>query len=342
MSLNDSNKKSKKSSAWLILFTIPLFVIINKVDWEQLELFDSVNSIRSFIYNQQFYNDIKLIVDQYINFDKEIGVVKKELPKSEHLSEMSHLYQKKLANITYQNWKSSSKRSRYQNFYEEVLIKKLRSEYAAEQKLPTGAKLVTIPLLTNDIAQIDGLISKQEWDNSLNLKTTPLTDATQIYIYADNKWLYLAADVPKDVTAKGFDQFRFYYHINLIPEIKNERIHVRGSRNNERIQKLSGYRQTTIKWSGKQATSKNERWKKYNISDGSIYKNARGASTVRQHRQYEAKILLEEVGIHKGVPFTAYAIVETDPLRNSAGKFKKRQYLGRFANKKNPQWFIIR
>ncbi|MFK5892389.1 MAG: hypothetical protein QM504_04110 [Pseudomonadota bacterium] len=59
------------------------------------------------------------------------------------------------------------------------------------------------------------------------------------------------------------------------------------------------------------------------------------------HHHYEAKKLLTEAGIRPRVAFTAYAVIETDPLRKN-GKFKKRLYPGHLGNKNKPQWFIIR
>jgi hypothetical protein len=59
------------------------------------------------------------------------------------------------------------------------------------------------------------------------------------------------------------------------------------------------------------------------------------------HRQYEAAIHLGEAGLHRGVPFTLYLEVETDPLKNEQGKILERQYLGELGNENNPQWMVF-
>lgn len=58
------------------------------------------------------------------------------------------------------------------------------------------------------------------------------------------------------------------------------------------------------------------------------------------HRQYEAAIHLGEAGLHSGIPFTFYAEIETDPLKNQQGKFVERRYLGQLGSRENPQWLM--
>jgi len=341
--INNATTKPKTNLFKILIFFIALLIIANAVKWDKLIISDSINAI---IQEQYFFQQIKRTLGKYFSLDKhsEITISPKKspkLPEAENMTDMHKLYQKKLANTDYQSWKSSARKStKLQAFPEEFLIKKLRSQYAARQILPKNEKAITIPLIKESKPHIDGIIKPSEWKQGLILKTKKLADSSSVYMQADNKWLYLAADVPKDTTAKGFDQFRFYFHINLIPEIINERIHVRGGKHNN-IQRIGGYRQTNVRWNGKPAINKSERWKKYNISDPYIYQNAKGASSIHTHRQYEVKILLTEAGIHPGSVFAAYAIIETDPLRKENGKFKKRQYLGKLASRKKPQWFII-
>ena len=59
------------------------------------------------------------------------------------------------------------------------------------------------------------------------------------------------------------------------------------------------------------------------------------------HRQYEAAVLLAEAGLHAGVPFTLFAEIETDPLKDEDGKFVERQYLGELGTQDNPRWIVI-
>jgi|GEM_PF-1030970 len=263
----------------------------------------------------------------------------KAMPASQ--STMQKIYQKKLANYDYQDWKSLAGLPKgFQDFPEEIDIKKLRSQYASKQIVPDHETAYIIPRIDTNTPLIDGKISGKEWQQALKLDMLPLINETRLYLIADKQWLYIAADVPQERTKKGFDQLRFSYHVNLIPEIKNERIHVGGY--GLKARKLGGIRQTTIRWFGDAPENHEQRWKKYKISDWQIYQHAKGASYLEEWRQYEAKILLEEVGLHTGIAFAAYAVVETDPLRKPNGKFKKRQYLGRLGEQKTPIWLIIK
>ncbi|MDP3589643.1 MAG: hypothetical protein Q8R54_03795, partial [Methylobacter sp.] len=136
---------------------------------------------------------------------------------------------------------------------------------------------------------------------------------------------------------KGFDQFRFYIHVDIDPAIRNERIHVDRSQ----FETLGGIRQTQVLWQGEPPKNDDERWKKYPISDWRIYRMAKGASTLQQHRQFEAKLNLKESGLAIGSPLPVFVEVETDPLYVD-GKFKKRLYLGGLGNQDQPVWMIMK
>ena len=59
------------------------------------------------------------------------------------------------------------------------------------------------------------------------------------------------------------------------------------------------------------------------------------------NHHYELALHLAESGIHTGIPFTLFAEVETDPLKNENGKFVKRRYLGKLGSQETPVWFEI-
>jgi hypothetical protein len=80
---------------------------------------------------------------------------------------------------------------------------------------------------------------------------------------------------------------------------------------------------------------------KYPISDWRIFQKARGRSSIREHREYEAVLDLEEAGLHPGVPFSAFVEVETDPALNEKGKFDHRVYLGEYGTQGSPKWLVI-
>ena len=80
---------------------------------------------------------------------------------------------------------------------------------------------------------------------------------------------------------------------------------------------------------------------KYPISDWQIFQQARGLSSIGEHRQYEAVLNLEEAGLHPGVPFRAFVQVETDPALDERGKFDHRVYVGEYGTQGNPKWFVI-
>jgi len=52
-------------------------------------------------------------------------------------------------------------------------------------------------------------------------------------------------------------------------------------------------------------------------------------STLAGHRQLEAMLDLAGSGLHSGVPLPAHAEMETDPIRDAAGRFQRRVYAGR-------------
>lgn len=250
--------------------------------------------------------------------------------------ELRQAYEAKLANDAYVSYKTNSSGRGFQDFEEEARIKAIRTRIASEVKAPAGSKLVHIPIV-NTTPVLDGGFSEGEYDGAATFAIGCDGAETTLYLMATRENLYIACDVPADTTKDGFDQLRFYYHLNISPLIVNERIHVGKSCN-----QLGGIRQTEVRWQGGPPANNDERWKKYAISDWSIYQHAFGASSVKQgHRRFEAVLNLAESGLSIGTPFPARAEVETDPIRDSKGKFKKRTYVGRMGEQTAPVWFVI-
>jgi hypothetical protein len=250
-------------------------------------------------------------------------------------TDLANLYQEKLANPAYLAWQNLPGLPRgYQDYKEEHRIKAKRAALAKKLIAPAEQPVFAIPKLKNFPINLDGRIDKEEWQNALVVPLRPAETGSVLYLQTDEDWLYLAADVPKDNTATGFDQFRFYIHVDLDPAIRNERVHVGSGRE----QVLGGIRETTVKWQGAVNEDENERWKKYPISDWQIYRLARGAAGLNPHRQYEAKLYLKEIGLSKTAPFPAFVEIETDPVYEN-GRFKNRVYLGGLGSQEKPVWF---
>ena len=251
-------------------------------------------------------------------------------------SELTTLYRNKLANPEYVAWKSQPGLPKgYQDFIEEHQIKYKRAEIARNLVLPAGVGALAIPVITDRAINIDGDIQQNEWLKAALIKLEPESTGSTLYLQADKDWLYLAADVPGDTTQEGFDQFRFYIHVDIDPAIRNERIHV--GRNGSEA--LGGIRETRINWQGEPPANEDERWKKYPISDWRIYRLAKGASSVKHHRQFEAKLNLKESGLTIGAPFPVFVEIETDPFDD--GRTRQRRYLGGLGNQNQPVWLIM-
>ena len=252
-------------------------------------------------------------------------------------SDLTTLYRQKLSNPEYIAWQNQPGiPSGYQDFIEEHHIKYARAKISGNLTLPANTDTLNIPLIPDAAITIDGAIQHQEWLRAARIKLAPAATGSILYLQADRDWLYLAADVPGDTTRDGYDQFRFYIHVDTDPAIKNERIHVsRGA-----PEALGGIRETRVVWQGDPPKNKDENWKKYPISDWRIYRLAKGASTMEQHRQFEAKLNLRECGLAIGLPFPVFVEVETDPIEE--GKSRKRRHLGELGNQNQPVWMIMR
>ncbi|MFT6275228.1 MAG: hypothetical protein ACJAZ0_001322 [Halioglobus sp.] len=244
------------------------------------------------------------------------------------------LYNTKLSNTAYIRHKSSPNSSSYDSSNIERKIKTARSQLAMQRTAPIGTSPVTIKQSDRQ-ATLDGVIDSDEWTDATRIVVNEESNTT-LYLKTDGQWLFIACDTPQEKSPQGYDQLRVYFHAGLNPNLVNERIHI------GRASGVTSIRQTNFRWTGSPPENNDERWKKYAISDWGIYKHAYGTSSMSSgHRQYEAAIYLGEAGLHPGVPFTLYAEVETDPLKNDQGKFVERQYLGELGGQQNPVWMVF-
>jgi len=218
---------------------------------------------------------------------------------------------------------------------EEQWIRKARSEISRLRKAPPGVRVLTIPRAPV-APTLDGRIYLEEWKGALRVALEPTAGGTSVLLLAHGGQLYLAAHATPDRTEDGFDQFRFWFHLDLSPYLRNERVFV--SRNGHLGQLrdvwLPGERDPIQEAPppGTRLTQK---------TDWNIFERSRGASRVDGYRQYELAVDLEEVGLFPGVPFPAFFEIEGDPVKDAAGKFKARTILGTAGSKDQPVWLHV-
>lgn len=218
---------------------------------------------------------------------------------------------------------------------EEQWIRKARSEISRLRKAPPGVRVLTIPRAPA-APSLDGRIDAGEWKGALRVALEPTAGGTSVLLLAHGGQLYLAAHATPDRTEDGFDQFRFWFHLDLSPYLRNERVFV--SRNGHLGQLrdvwLPGERDPIQEAPppGTRLTQK---------TDWNIFERSRGASRVDGYRQYELAVDLEEVGIFPGVPFPAFFEIEGDPVKDAAGKFRSRTILGTAGSKEQPVWLYV-
>ena len=218
---------------------------------------------------------------------------------------------------------------------EEQWIRKARSEISRARKAPPGVRVLAIPR-ARVAPSLDGRIYAEEWQGALRVALEPATGGTSVLLLAHGGQLYLAAHATPDRTEEGFDQFRFWFHLELSPYLRNERVFLAGKGwfGNLRDVWLPPEREP-IQESPPPGTRLNQK------TDWNIFARSRGASRVDGYRQYEMAVDLEEVGIFPGVPFPAFFEIEGDPVKDAAGKFKARTVLGTAGSKEQPVWLYV-
>lgn len=207
----------------------------------------------------------------------------------------------------------------------EQWTKAARSRLAAIRALPEGQSALTVPRIAT-APMIDGAIGEAEWLGALRVELAPATLGSSVRAASDGRRLYLAADVPADTTADGFDQFRVWFHIGLSPWLANERAVVNRSGG------VDVLRATRFPWGDNPPRSR---------TDWHIYEKTAGAASLDGHRRFELALDLEEAGIAPGVAFPLWLEIEGDPLRDANRKFKARSNLGQAGSYEAPLWFRV-
>lgn len=217
---------------------------------------------------------------------------------------------------------------------EEHAVRRARSKLTLARRVPPGARVLGIPL-TPTPPTVDGVVQPGEWARALRLTLEPADKRSEVLLLAHGGTLYLAALAPADRTAEGFDQFRFWYHLELSPFLENERAFIAGR---GRLTSLRGAR---LPRDGTTFTPSQPLSLLLAKTDWNIYSASRGASSVTGFRQFEMALDLAETGLPKSAPFPAFVEIEGDPVRDPAGKFKARLSLGQLGTAKAPLWLRI-
>ena len=217
---------------------------------------------------------------------------------------------------------------------EEQWVRKARAEIAQARKAPANVRVLTVPR-AKLAPSLDGRIYTEEWAGALRILLEPASGGAEVLLQAHGGQLYLAAHAPADKTEDGFDQFRFWFHIDLSPYLRSERIFLAGKGWFAQLREvgLPPEREAIL-----EAPLPGKLTQK---SDWNIFEHTRGASRVDGHRQYEVSVDMAEAGFFPGVPFPVFFEIEGDPVKDAAGKFKSRTTLGTAGSQAQPLWLHI-
>lgn len=217
---------------------------------------------------------------------------------------------------------------------EERAVRQARDKIAFARRAPADAKVLTIPHAAA-APQLDGTVGEAEWRGALRIALEPAARKAAVLLLAHGGQLYLAALAPGDKTAEGFDQFRFWYHLNLSPFFENERAHI-GGRGDART-----LRATRRPRPGEAIRDGMDPRTLVQDTDWGVTGRLRSASIVAGFRQYEVAVDIAESGLGPGVPFPAYFEIEGDPENDAAGKFKARVIEGQTGSAGQPIWLRV-
>ncbi len=221
----------------------------------------------------------------------------------------------KLKSPTYLEWKKGHQSwLPYQEFEEERKLQAIRSAVAARVVPPAGTIILKIPEYFEEKLSLSRDF-ETVMQRGLHIQPNAEPKAT-LSLLANATHLWIAFDATGETTPKGFDQARFFYHINLLPSLPWEAVYQSSTGNPSLLR------------SGPE-------------SDSKLFPGAEGTSTLDGHRRYLISLPLESAGLHPGVPFAARAEIETDPLLYESGKFKNRVHLAEFGMQETPLWLVI-
>jgi hypothetical protein len=215
---------------------------------------------------------------------------------------------------------------------EEQWVRTARDEIARARKAPPDARVLTVPR-AKMAPSLDGRIYVEEWAGALQVPMQP--PGASVWLLAHQGQLYLAAHAPADKTEDGFDQFRFWFHINLSPYLTSERVFLAGKG------WLAQLREAPRPPDMEPLLESPDRTKLRQRTDWNIFERSRGASKVIGYRQYELAVDMAEAGLFAGVPFAAFFEIEGDPVNDAQGKFKSRTILGTAGSQAQPLWLRL-
>jgi hypothetical protein len=181
---------------------------------------------------------------------------------------------------------------------------------------------------------VDGVVGESEWRGALRIPLAPAERKAAVLLYQHGGQLYLAALAPGDRTPEGFDQFRFWYHLELSPFMTDERAMISGRGDSRtlrgtRLPRAGGEIRDGLDPKGLAADA-----------DWGVSGNLRGASSVAGFRQFEAVIDLADAGLRPGLAFPAFVEIEGDPVMEG-GKFKARFNEGELGTRSKPLWLRL-
>ncbi|HUN68793.1 MAG TPA: hypothetical protein VMU46_08350 [Burkholderiales bacterium] len=216
---------------------------------------------------------------------------------------------------------------------EEQGVRRARDQIAFARRAPADAQVLTIPR-GGAAPQLDGVVGEAEWRGALRLALEPAARKAAVFLIAHGGQLYLAAIAPGDKTEEGFDQFRFWYHLELSPFMDNERAMISGRGGAKTL------RGTRLPRPGEPIRDGLDPRTLVQDADWGVSGRLRSASAVSGFRQYEAAVDLTDAGIAPGVAFPAFLEIEGDPEMD-AGKFKARFIEGQIGSAGRPIWLRI-
>lgn len=205
---------------------------------------------------------------------------------------------------------------------EELWIKRARARIAATRTPPPRAVVVDVPN-AEDAPEIDGVLGENEWQGARTLDADEAGRRCRVLLMRRGGKLYVGGEAFADRTREGFDQLRFYFHVDLAPALTSERAFVSGSGG------VTSLRSVRIPGSPREKTE----W--------GVLSDAQGASAVTRHRQFELALDMAEAGLPAGGVVPVFIEIEGDPFRTSEGRFKARLIEGRVGTRERPVWLRL-
>ncbi len=217
---------------------------------------------------------------------------------------------------------------RGQPFPEEAMIRRLRDRLIEMRRPPEGTAVHPLPRLSRPPV-IDGFI-EETWEEALALPV-PGT-ATRILLAADEKHLYLAADVADQTRKSPYDSLRLILHRGLSPWLSESYVFVYGEGYAN-----SGCRISQVKWPGPPPPGgfpREERWKAFRLNECGLFAGkVKGGSRLGDHRQYELALDRKAAGILPGAAFPLGVEIERAPEeaidpKSGRRRMIRRRYIG--------------